>query len=88
MHRTLTVLVNRMYTVHIEFWSLHLLPQHLQNYLETCQECKDSEGIGKACEAIAKAYDRCGIGLYYTFLQCYVSYVMHLFLYVQGEPKK
>jgi len=37
---------------------MRFLLQHLQNYLDTCQECKDSEGIGKACEAIAKAYDR------------------------------
>ena len=30
--------------------------QHLNKYLEICTAQSDSEGIGKACDAIAKAY--------------------------------
>jgi len=48
-----------------------LLLQHLQNYLDTCQELRDSEGVGKACEAIAKAHDR-----------CVVHVVTHIHVYV------
>ena len=32
--------------------------QHLNKYLEICTAQSDSEGIGKACDAIAKAYAR------------------------------
>lgn len=31
---------------------------YLNGYLETCQSNGNSDGIGKACEAIAKSYER------------------------------
>lgn len=37
--------------------SFHAL-QYLNNYLDTCNATKDSDGIGKACDAIAKSYAR------------------------------
>ncbi len=35
--------------------------QYLTGYLDTCQSLDDSDGIGKACEAIAKSYERWGL---------------------------
>ena len=32
--------------------------QHLNNYLAICRAQDDNDGIGKACDAIAKAFAR------------------------------
>ncbi len=32
--------------------------KYLMGYLDTCQASGNSDGIGKACEAIAKSYER------------------------------
>lgn len=32
--------------------------KYLMRYLETCQATQNNEGIGKACQAIAKSYER------------------------------
>ena len=32
--------------------------QYLMSYLDSCRSLEDFEGVGKACEAIAKAFDK------------------------------
>ena len=39
-------------------------------YMETCESRSDDIGIGKACEAIAKAYDRLVTSSLYCSLTC------------------
>ena len=44
---------------------------YLNSYLDTCQSTGNSDGIGKACEAIAKSYERqagCTCTKFLTFL--------------------
>lgn len=42
----------------IDFYSCYNIMQHLHNYFEICQMLLDSVGIGKACQAIARCYER------------------------------
>ena len=44
-------------------YSSAVSPQHLFNFYESCQGDSNSEGIGTACDAIAKIYARFELSL-------------------------
>ena len=43
---------------------LSVLFQYLNKYLDICRALEDNVGIGKACEAIAKSYERYALKAY------------------------